>query len=143
MTFFPGSGFVHGAMFQGCTRYAVKLDFSSGLLVKALRATGGDEARSNQVLLGEVIAWRHLFWSLSNAMANNPQSWNGDAVLPDLTAAHAYRVFGPESWPRIKDIVQKTVTSARRHHQPQVRAAELVPSLVAMPAAAARRLIMA
>jgi 4-hydroxyphenylacetate 3-monooxygenase len=24
MTFFPGSGFIHGAMFQGCTRYAVK-----------------------------------------------------------------------------------------------------------------------
>jgi 4-hydroxyphenylacetate 3-monooxygenase len=45
-------------------------------------------------------------------MANNPQSWNGNAVLPDLAAAHAYRVFGPESWPRIKDIVQKTVTSA-------------------------------
>jgi 4-hydroxyphenylacetate 3-monooxygenase len=89
-----------------------EVDFISGLLAKALRATGGDEARSNQVLLGEVILWRHLFWSLSNAMANNPQSWNGDAVLPDLTAAHAYRVFGPESWPRIKDIVQKTVTSA-------------------------------
>jgi aromatic ring hydroxylase len=49
---------------------------------------------------------------LSNAMANNPQPWNGDAVLPDLAAAHAYRVFGPDSWPRIKDIVQKTVTSA-------------------------------
>src|ERR1700678_3160963 len=32
MSFFPGSGFVHGAMFQGCTRYAVKLDFISGLL---------------------------------------------------------------------------------------------------------------
>jgi 4-hydroxyphenylacetate 3-monooxygenase len=112
MSFFPSSGFVHGAMFQGCTRYAVKLDFISGLLAKALRATGGDEARNNQVLLGEVIAWRHLFWSLSNAMANNPQSWRGDAVLPDLTAAHAYRVFGPESWPRIRDIVQKTVTSA-------------------------------
>jgi len=90
----------------------VKLDFISGLLAKALRATGGDEARNNQVLLGEVIAWRHLFQSLSDAMANNPQPWQGNAVLPDLTAAHAYRVFGPESWPRIKDIVQKTVTSA-------------------------------
>jgi 4-hydroxyphenylacetate 3-monooxygenase len=52
MSFFAGSGFVHGAMFQGCTRYAVKLDFISGLLAKALRATGGDEARNNQVLLG-------------------------------------------------------------------------------------------
>jgi 4-hydroxyphenylacetate 3-monooxygenase len=112
MSFFPGSGFVHGAMFQGCTRYAVKLDFISGLLAKALRCTGGDEARNNQVLLGEVIAWRHLFWALSDAMANNPQPWKGDALLPELQAGHAYRVFGPDSWPRIKDIVQKTVTSA-------------------------------
>ena len=112
MSFFPGSGFLHGAMFQGCTRYCVKLDFIAGLLAKALRATGGDEARSNQVLLGEVVAWRHLFWSLSNAMAANPQPWKGDAVLPELQAAVAYRVFAPDSWPRIKDIVQKTVTSA-------------------------------
>ena len=51
MSFFPGSGFVHGAMFQGCTRYAVKLDFISGLLAKALHCTGGDDARNNQVLL--------------------------------------------------------------------------------------------
>jgi 4-hydroxyphenylacetate 3-monooxygenase len=112
MSFFPGSGFLHGAMFQGCTRYAVKLDFIAGLLAKALRATGGDEARSNQVLLGEVIAWRHLFWSLSNAMASNPQPWKGDAVLPEVQAAIAYRVFAPESWPRIRDIVHRTVTSA-------------------------------
>ena len=33
-------------------RYAVKLDFIAGLLAKALRCTGGDEVRSNQVLLG-------------------------------------------------------------------------------------------
>ena len=112
MSFFPGSGFLHGAMFQGCTRYAVKLDFVAGLLARALRCTGGDEARSNQVLLGEVIAWRHLFWSLSDAMANNPMPWQGDAVLPELRAAVAYRVFAPDSWPRIKDIVQRTVTSA-------------------------------
>ena len=101
-TFFPGSGFVHGALFQGCTRYAVKLDFIAGLLAKALRATGGDEARNNQILLGEVIAWRHMFWSLSHAMVNNPQPWRGEHVLPEIGAAMAYRVFGPDSWPRIR-----------------------------------------
>ena len=102
MNFFHGSGFAHGAMFQGCTRYAVKLDFLSGLLAKALRATGGDEARSNQVLLGEV----------SNAMANNPQPWQNGCVLPESQAALSYRVFAPDSYPRIKDMVQKT--TARR-----------------------------
>jgi 4-hydroxyphenylacetate 3-monooxygenase len=112
LSFFPGSGFLHGAMFQGCTRFAVKLDFIAGLLSKALRSTGGDDSRSNQVLLGEVIAWRHLFWSLSHAMANNPMPWQGDAVLPELRAAISYRVFSVEAYPRIKDIIQRTVTSA-------------------------------
>jgi 4-hydroxyphenylacetate 3-monooxygenase len=112
LNFFPASGFVHGIMFQGCTRFAVKLDFIAGLLAKALRTTGGDEARGNQALLGEVIAWRHLFWSLSDAMAHNPMRWKGDAVLPDLKAATAYRVFSPDAYPRIKEIVERTVTSA-------------------------------
>ena len=86
LSFYPRSGFMHGFLFQGCTRFAVKLDFICGLLGKALRCTGGDEARGNQVLLGEAIAWRNLFWSLSNAMAHNPDPWQGDAVLPQLHA---------------------------------------------------------
>ena len=58
--------------------------------------------------------WRggNLFWSLSNAMANDPDPWKGDAVLPELRAALAYRVFAPDAYPRIKDIVERTVTSA-------------------------------
>ena len=112
LSFFAGSGFMQGALFQGCTRFAVKLDFIAGLLAKALRCTGGDEAKGNQVLLGEVVAWRHMFWSLSNAMANNPAPWIGDALLPDLNAVLSYRVFAPDAWPRIKEIVERTVTSA-------------------------------
>src|SRR6202041_2589192 len=104
MSFFPGSGFVHGAMFQGCTRYAVKLDFIAGLLAKALHVTGGDEFRGNQAMLGEIVAWRELFWSLSNAMASNPQPWVGDALLPNLQPAMAYRVFAPDAYSKIKEI---------------------------------------
>ena len=111
LNFAARSGFIAGTMFQGCTRFAVKLDFITGLLAKALRCTGGDEARGNQVLLGEVVAWRNLFWSLSNAMANNPDPWNGDAVLPEVKAGQAYRVFAPDAYPRVKDIVERTVTS--------------------------------
>jgi 4-hydroxyphenylacetate 3-monooxygenase len=112
LSFYPRSGFMHGFQFQGCTRFAVKLDFLCGLLAKALRCTGGDEARGNQVQLGEAIAWRNLFWSLSNAMANDPDPWVGDAVLPNLRAGLAYRVFAPDAYPRIKDIVERIVTSA-------------------------------
>ncbi|MGX9182321.1 4-hydroxyphenylacetate 3-hydroxylase N-terminal domain-containing protein, partial [Mesorhizobium sp. BHbdii] len=75
LSFHPASGFMHGYCFQGCTRFAVKLDFLAGLLAKALRATGGDAFRGNQAALGEVIALRHMFWSFSNAMAYNPIAW--------------------------------------------------------------------
>src|SRR6202012_718037 len=111
LSFYPRSGFMNGFLFQGCTRFAVKLDFICGLLSKALRCTGGDDARGNQALLGEAVAWRNLFWSLSNAMAHNPSPWNGDAVLPDLKAGQAYRVFAPDAYPRIKDIIERTATS--------------------------------
>ena len=112
LSFYPRSGFMPGFLFQGCTRFAVKLDFLCGLLSKALRCTGGDDARGNQTLLGEAVAWRNLFWSLSNAMANNPDPWKDGAVLPEPRAALAYRVFAPDAYPRIKDIIERTVTSA-------------------------------
>ena len=38
--FYPRSGFANGLTFQGCTRFAVKLDFIAGLLYKAARAIG-------------------------------------------------------------------------------------------------------
>ncbi len=65
--FFPQSGFLAGYQFQGCTRLAVKLDFLVGVIAKALRATGADEFRGNQAMLGEVIAWRNLFWALDRS----------------------------------------------------------------------------
>jgi 4-hydroxyphenylacetate 3-monooxygenase len=112
LSFYPRSGFLNGFCFQGCTRFAVKLDFIVGLVAKALHATGGDEFRGNQAMLGEIIAWRNLFWSLSDAMATNPQSWVGDAVLPNLQAALSYRVFAPDAYARIREIIGKIVASA-------------------------------
>jgi 4-hydroxyphenylacetate 3-monooxygenase len=109
---FPESGFLNGFLFQGCTRYAVKLEFIAGLLSKALRATGGIEHRANRALLGEVVAWSHTFWSLSNAMASNPEPWAGGAVIPERRAALAYCVLAPECYPRVKDIIERTVGSA-------------------------------
>jgi 4-hydroxyphenylacetate 3-monooxygenase len=112
LSFYPRSGFLNGFCFQGCTRYAVKLDFIAGLVAKALRATGGDEFRGNQAMLGEIVAWRDLFWSLSDGMASNPQPWVGDALLPNLQPAMAYRVFAPDAYSRIKEIIEKIVASA-------------------------------
>ncbi len=110
--FFPQSGFLAGYQFQGCTRLAVKLDFLAGVLAKALRVAGSDEFRGNQAMLGEVIAWRHLFWALTDAMAMNPTPWVNGAVLPNLQSGSSYRVFAGDAYGRVKEIVDKIVASS-------------------------------
>jgi 4-hydroxyphenylacetate 3-monooxygenase len=111
-SFYPRSGFVAGYQLQACTRFAVKLDFLVGVIAKALRAAGSDDFRGNQAMLGEVVAWRNLFWALTDAMAGNPTKWVGDAVLPNMQSGTAYRVFAGEAYGRIKEIVEKVVASS-------------------------------
>ncbi len=81
--FFPRTGFLPRFVVHGCTRLAVKLDFIAGLLLKATEAAGTKDYRGVQANVGEVIAWRNLFWGLSDAMVRDPKPWIGDFVLPD------------------------------------------------------------
>ena len=109
--FLPASGFAERFTFQACTRFAVKLDFIAGVLLKALEATGTADFRGIQVRYGEVLAWRNLFWGLTDAMARAPRDWNNGTVLPNLDYGMAYRVFATEAYPKIKDIIEKDVAS--------------------------------
>jgi 4-hydroxyphenylacetate 3-monooxygenase len=54
--FFPASGFINRFTFHGATRLAVKLDFSAGLLMKAVECTGASQFRGVQAAVGEVLA---------------------------------------------------------------------------------------
>jgi 4-hydroxyphenylacetate 3-monooxygenase len=110
--FFPQSGFLQGYQLQGCTRLAVKLDFLVGIIAKALRAAGSDEFRGNQALLGEIIAWRNLFWGLTDAMAHNPTPWVDGAVLPNAQSGASYRVLAGDAYRRVREIVEKIVASS-------------------------------
>ncbi|MCL6577409.1 4-hydroxyphenylacetate 3-hydroxylase N-terminal domain-containing protein [Kyrpidia sp.] len=110
--FVPMSGFVPRFTFHGCTRLVVKLELIAGLLMKALESTGAKDFRGVQARLGEVIAWRHLFYSITEAMAHAPVPWIGEYVNPDVRHGQAYRVFAPMAYPRIKEIVETDVASA-------------------------------
>ena len=72
--FFPRTGFLPRFVVHGCTRLAVKLDFIAGLLLKAVEAAGTKDYRGVQANVGEVIAWRNLFWGLSDAMVRDPEA---------------------------------------------------------------------
>ena len=108
---FPQGGF--GGLFpmQGCTRLAVKLDFITGLLVKALQCTGSLEFRGVQAQVGEVVAWRNLFWSLTDAMHGNASEWMNGVYLPSTQALQAYRVLAPQAYTDIKKIIEQVVAS--------------------------------
>ena len=99
-------------MFQGCTRLAVKMDFLAGLLLKAVEATGAKDFRGVQAQVGEVLAWRNLFWALTDAMARNPMPWTEGYVLPNIEAGLAYRVMASLAYPKVKEIIENTLASA-------------------------------
>ncbi|WP_017728833.1 4-hydroxyphenylacetate 3-hydroxylase N-terminal domain-containing protein [Halalkalibacterium ligniniphilum] len=107
--FLPMSGFVHRFTFHGSTRLAVKLDLVAGTLLKAIKTAGTDTFRGVQAAAGEVIAWRNLFWSLTDAMALNPEPGPSNSVLPRLEGGMAYRVFMTEAWPRVKGLIEQIV----------------------------------
>jgi len=105
------SGFFQRLCLHGCTRLAVKLDFICGLLLKAVEMTGVQEFRGVQVNVGEVLNWRNLFWSLSDAMCCNVEPWHGGTVLPNMEAALSYRMLMTLAYPKIKEIIQNLIAS--------------------------------
>jgi 4-hydroxyphenylacetate 3-monooxygenase len=106
------TGFIWRALMQGCTRLAVKLDFLAGLFVKAVEAIGTLEFRGIQASIGEILAWRNLFWSLTDAMCHNPVPSAGGSVLPNIEAASAYRILSNQAYPIIKGIIENQTGGA-------------------------------
>jgi 4-hydroxyphenylacetate 3-monooxygenase len=106
------TGFIWRALLQGCTRLAVKLDFLAGLFVKAVEATGTAEFRGIQASVGEILAWRHMFWALTDAMCHNPVPSAGGSVLPNIEAASAYRILSNVAYPQIKAIIENQTGGA-------------------------------
>ena len=104
-------GFARLFPFQACTRFAVKLDFLAGLLQKSLECTGVSEFRGVQADLGEVVTWRHMFWALTDAMWAESEPWHGGAYMPDTKSIMTYRVLAPMAYTKIKNIVERNLTS--------------------------------
>ncbi len=98
--YFPRSGLLSRGFFQGAIRMAVKLEFMAGVMDKGTRLNGTDQFRGVQVGLGELLAWRHVTWGISTAMAADPEPGPGGSVLPKMEYAAGYRALAPMSWER-------------------------------------------
>ncbi|BAQ10970.1 4-hydroxyphenylacetate 3-hydroxylase [Bacillus sp. OxB-1] len=101
--------FVNRFSFHGCTRLGVKLDFMTGLILKATEASGTHQFRGVQANIGEIVAMRNMIWSLSTAMAMKPDVGRNGVLVPNGEYANAYRVLAPEVWVRIKHIFEQVI----------------------------------
>jgi 4-hydroxyphenylacetate 3-monooxygenase len=111
-TFFIGSGFLQRAMFHGCVRLAVKLDFLSGLFLKAAEMIGTKDQRNVQVHIGEVLTWRSLLWSIAGGMIQDAVPWVGDTLLPNPAYMDVYRMTSVNAYGRIKELFEQTLGSS-------------------------------
>lgn len=127
--FFVKTGFFNRFTFHGCTRFAVKLDFLAGLLLKATESAGSNIFRGVQAHIGELLSWRNTFWALSDAMALNTQKGPNGVVIPNGHYGAAYRVLAPMVWPKMVEIFEKIVaggliqlpSSAKDFSHPELR----------------------
>lgn len=110
--FFIGSGFALRGRLQGAIRLAVKLDFICGLFLKGLEMTGAKDFYGVQVRIGEMITYRHLFWSLVKAMVKGAERWSDGSVVPNQEAAEVFRVMLGSVYPRVREIFQQDLASA-------------------------------
>jgi len=59
-----------------------------------------------------VLAWRNMFWGLTDAMARATTPWTPGYVLPNLDYGLAYRVASNFVYPRLKEIIENVLASA-------------------------------
>src|SRR4030095_3188212 len=109
--FFPRTGFLPRFVIHGCTRLAVKLDFIAGLLLKAVEASGTKDYRGVQANVGEVLAWRNMFWALTEAMVRDPRPWKGDYLLPNMDPGNAYQILATIAYSKVKYLIAQTVAA--------------------------------
>jgi paerucumarin biosynthesis protein PvcC len=110
--FYPASGFFNRYNLQAGTRLAVKLDFMTGLLARGLEMNGTSEFRGVQAALGDVVAWRTLLWTMTTAMAAEPQPGPGGSAIPRADYAATLRVFSTSAWPAVKEVFENVLGGA-------------------------------
>jgi paerucumarin biosynthesis protein PvcC len=104
--FYAASGFLNRFNLQSGTRLGIKLDLMCGLFAKGIAANGTDAFRGVQVIMGEIIAWRHLISALTTAMVRDPDPGPGGTVIPKLEYAATLRWFATVCWPAVRHLFQ-------------------------------------
>jgi 4-hydroxyphenylacetate 3-monooxygenase len=110
--YFATSGLLSRGFFQSAIRMAVKLQFMAGLLDRGTQLNGTDKFRGVQAGLGELLAWRHVTWAITTAMATDPEPGPGGTVLPRMAYSAGYRALAPLSWDRTHRLFEEHLAAS-------------------------------
>ena len=91
------TGFIWRALLPGLHAARGQARLPRGPVHQDVEATGTLEFRGIQASIGEIIAWRNMFWSLTDSMCHNPVPSAGGSVLPNIEAASAYRILSNQA----------------------------------------------
>jgi aromatic ring hydroxylase len=101
----------------------------TGFLPRFVEAAGTKDYRGVQANVGEVLAWRNMFWALTEAMVRDPKPWKGDYLLPNMDPGNAYQILATIAYSKVKYLIEQTVASgliylnshARDFDNPEIR----------------------
>ncbi len=105
--FFPLAQVTQNLMLHGGVRFATKLRFLAGLLIRIAQQNGTIGLRGVRVRIGEVIAWCQAFESLVRDSCSNPDPGPNGTMAPSHRAIFALRALAPMVYPKVRQLIEE------------------------------------
>lgn len=105
--FFTTAQVTQNLMLHGGVRFATKLRFLAGLLIRIAQQNGTIGLRGVRVRIGEVIAWHQAFEALVRDACSSPDPGPNGTVAPGHRSMFALRALAPMVYPQIRQIIEE------------------------------------
>jgi len=104
--FFVHAQVTQNLMLHGAVRFAVKMEFMTGLLIKLAQQNGTIGMRGVRVRIGEVVTYTNMFNALVRDACQSPDPGPNGTVAPSHRSIFALRALGPMIYPKVREIMQ-------------------------------------
>ncbi len=104
--FFTHAQVTQNLMLHGAVRFAVKMEFMTGLLIKLAQQNGTIGMRGVRVRVGEVISYTQMFAALVRDACAAPDPGPNGTVAPAHRSIFALRSLAPMIYPKVREIMQ-------------------------------------
>jgi 4-hydroxyphenylacetate 3-monooxygenase len=104
--FFTEAQVVQNLMLHGAVRFATKMRFVCGLLIKVAQQNGTIDYRGTRIRLGEAIGYCWTMDSLVRDSCTSPDPGPGGSVAPSHRSIFALRALAPKIYPLMRELLQ-------------------------------------